>query len=187
LGRFETFALEARGDDGELHLVAEFLVEDHAVVDLCVRVLGSLGDDQAGLVDLLNGRNVGTGYVDEDGARAANSTVFQQGIGDGLPRRLGERIFAAGGRGALSRAYADHDGADVGEVSIDRWALMISLMPASPQEDIIGEPKASRKLVFGGTISSKRELGMVITVSTVPAVRPTFGDLLARAFKPNGW
>ena len=79
-------AVEAGGDDGDPHLVAHGVVDDHAGDDVGVGV-GHLVDDLGRLVDLEQAEVAAAGDVEQDAAGALDGGLEQR-AGDGGPGRV---------------------------------------------------------------------------------------------------
>src|SRR5919108_2970237 len=111
-------AVEAGGDDGDLHLVTHPVVDDRAEDDVRLRI-GRLLDPLRRLVHLEQAEVRAAGHVEEDAARAGDVDL-QQRAGDRVLRRL-DRPVLAGAHADAHHAAAGvaHDRLDVGEVEVD--------------------------------------------------------------------
>ena len=109
---------EAGGDDGDRHGAGAPLV-DHGAEDDVGVVVGRVGDDARGLVDLVEREIRAAGDVEQDAARALDGAV-QQRRADGHGGRLvGAIVSARLAHAHDRRAGVLHDGAHVREVQVD--------------------------------------------------------------------
>ena len=111
-------ALEACGNDGNAHLVAQALVERSTPDDVGIG-MRALGDHAGSGLDILQADVGAGGDVDDDAACTGNAGL-QQRAGDGS---LGGVLGLAGALGNadahVGKAGVLHDGADVCEVQVD--------------------------------------------------------------------
>ena len=84
--------MEAGGDHGDLHLIAQALIDHRAKADVRAGI-GPLTDDVGGLFHLEQGKGRSTADVEQDTCRAIDGDI-QQRAGDGLLRRLDGPLLA---------------------------------------------------------------------------------------------
>ena len=110
--------VEAGGDDGHAHLVAQVVVDDGAEDDVGVLVR-LLFHDGCGVVDLHQAQVGTASHRNEHALRALHGGLQQRGV-DGLLGCRHHPVLAAGGADAHERGTSvRHDGAHVGEVHVD--------------------------------------------------------------------
>ena len=111
--------LEAGRDDGDLHVLAERLVDARAEDDVRILVRLLLHEARS-FLDLLHLEVRSADDVDEHPGRALDADVVEQRRGDRHLRREARAVLALGDAGAHERAaHVAHHRLHVGEVDVD--------------------------------------------------------------------
>ena len=112
-------AIEAGGDDGDLHLVFQALVDHHAGDDVGFLV-DRLGNDPRRLGDLVQGEVVAARDVEQHALGALDGGLLEQRRGDRPLGGLDRPVLTLGDAGTHERhTHTGHDGLDVGKVDVD--------------------------------------------------------------------
>ncbi len=152
-------AVEPGGHHRDPHLVTEGVVDDRAEDDVGVGV-GGLGDELAGLVDLVE-REVGRAGDAEQDAAGALDAGLQQRAGDGGPGGVDAPALAGGEADAHERrAGVGHDHLHVGEVGVDE----------ARRGDQVGDPLDALEQDLVGGLEGAGQRGLVVDDLEQPVV-----------------